>query len=211
MLKVETFSLGALATNAYLLTVPASNKGVVIDPGADPEPLLQRTAGLQIEAILLTHAHFDHIAGVEAVRRRHGCPVYIHELEAAWLTDPAMNGSLLWPDISAPVSTAPPEHHLADQQQLSFLGQTILVMHTPGHSPGSVSFLLGPHLFSGDVLFRMSVGRTDLPGGNAPDLYRSIKQQLFPLPDETIVYPGHGPATTIGCERRFNPYVAEEE
>jgi len=206
-IRIETFPLGPLSANAYLLADEEAGRGVVIDPGQQPEPLLRRIEKLAIEAVLLTHAHFDHIGGVDAVRKAKGCPVYLHRAESDWLTDPELNGSLLWPEVGGPVATAPPERELADGMELSFLGETFRVLHTPGHSPGSVTFLWGGHAFGGDVLFRLGVGRTDLPGGSSMELYRSIHDKLFRLPEETVVWPGHGPKTTIGFEKENNPYV----
>lgn len=208
--KVETFTLGPLQTNAYLLSVMdgEQERSVVIDPGMNPKRLLDRIAGTKVEAILLTHAHFDHMGGVEELRKLANCPVYIHDLEADWLTDPRKNGSMRWQDVTPPLSTDPAEYALAEGQSLELIGHTFRVMHTPGHSPGSVSFICGQHLFSGDVLFRQSVGRTDLPGGRERDLYDSIRLKLYKLPDDTVVYPGHGGRTTIGFEKANNPYTA---
>jgi hydroxyacylglutathione hydrolase len=208
--KVETFTLGPLQTNAYLLSVMDGERerSIVIDPGMNPKRLLERIGGTQVEAILLTHAHFDHMGGVDEVRKLANCPVYIHDMEADWLTDPRKNGSMRWQDVTPPLSTDPAEYALAEGQSLEMIGHTFRVMHTPGHSPGSVSFLCGQHLFSGDVLFRQSVGRTDLPGGRERDLYDSIRLKLYKLADDTIVYPGHGGRTTIGFEKANNPYTA---
>jgi hydroxyacylglutathione hydrolase len=206
-LKLESFSLGPLGTNAYLLSKPDENKGIIIDPGMNPKPLLKRIEGMQIEAILLTHAHFDHIGGVDEIRKLKGCPIYLHDAEADWLTNPKNNGSTKYPELGGPIETDPAEYALDEGQVLKMLGVEIKVFHTPGHSPGSVSFLLGSHLFGGDVLFRMSVGRTDLPGGRSQDLLNSIHGKLFKLPEETVVYPGHGVRTTIGYERQNNPHV----
>jgi glyoxylase-like metal-dependent hydrolase (beta-lactamase superfamily II) len=209
MLKIESFSLGPLETNAYLIMTEDESKAIIIDPGMEPERLLARIRDMEIEAVLLTHAHFDHIGGVEAVRTSKGCPVYVHEVEQDWLSSGELNGSLLWPELGGEIRTSPAERLLKGGEQLILLGETFDVYHTPGHSPGSVSFHLRSQnlLFGGDVLFRMSVGRTDLPGGSSRELYASIHDKLFQLEEETKVLPGHGPATTIGYEKRYNPYV----
>ncbi|RKP45813.1 MBL fold metallo-hydrolase [Cohnella endophytica] len=207
MLTFQKYALGALQTNAYVVVNSERTHAVVIDPGTADGALMRKLDGLKVEAILLTHAHFDHIGGVDALRRKYGCPVYIHSAEKDWLTDAAKNGSLRWSDVTPAIVTDPPEHLLADGQSLQLVGETFLVKHTPGHSPGSVSFLVGDLLFAGDALFRRSIGRTDLPGGNQDQLARSIREKLYVLPDEVLVLPGHGPETTIGEERKENPFV----
>lgn len=207
MLNIRSYNLGPLQTNAYLLTGADPGRGVIIDPGANPAAILRAVEGMEIEAVLLTHAHFDHIAGLDEIRRAKKCPVYLHTLESEWLESPKLNGSLMWPDVTPPISTEPAEYDLADGQVLNLLGLTFRVMHTPGHSPGSVSFLCGSDLFSGDVLFKLGVGRTDLTGGRERDLIDSIRNKLYRLDEEVRVFPGHGPRTTIGFERQRNPYV----
>lgn len=207
MLTFQAFPLGPLQTNAYAVIDAERTRAIVIDPGTADPALLRKVSGLKVEAILLTHAHFDHIGGVDELRTRFGCPVYLHPLEKDWLTDPAKNGSARWSEVTAPIKTALPDQYLEDGQKLELLGETFEVLHTPGHSPGSVSLLCGDLLFAGDALFRRSVGRTDLPGGNQDALVKSIRTKLYPLPDDTLVLPGHGAETTIGEEKRENPYV----
>ncbi|MEW9701221.1 MBL fold metallo-hydrolase [Paenibacillus sp. SI8] len=207
MIKIESFALGPLSTNAYLLSDPDTKQGIIIDPGMNPKPLIKRIADLDIVAILLTHAHFDHIGGVDEIRKLKGCPVYLHDLEADWLTNPKKNGSARWPELGGGIETDPAEYALDEGQVLEFLGIKLKVFHTPGHSPGSVSFLYDKHLFGGDVLFKLSVGRTDLAGGDSNALLDSIQEKLFVLDDDVVVYPGHGAKTTIGFERDNNPYV----
>lgn len=207
-MKVESFSLGMLQTNCYLLYRGKEKKGIVIDPGENPNPLLTRLKQLElkIEAILLTHAHFDHIAGLNEVRSFTKAPVYLHELEKDWLEDPRKNGSGNWMDLPT-VICDPADGLLVGGENLSFFGETFQVIHTPGHSPGSVTYLHQDKLFSGDVLFAGSIGRTDLLGGDMEQLFATIDTHFLKRPDQTQVFPGHGPKTTIGKERRSNPFL----
>ncbi|MBA4494279.1 MBL fold metallo-hydrolase [Paenactinomyces guangxiensis] len=207
-MNVETFVLGPVMTNAYLVYDREKGKGIVVDPGMEPASLVNRIKELelQIEAVLLTHAHFDHIGGLEEVRKLSGSPVYLHQAEANWLADPDQNGSGLWPGLPA-IRCRPAEHVLQGGESLTLLEETFQVLHTPGHSPGSVTYVWGSVIFSGDVLFKDSIGRTDLPGGNYDTLMDSIHRHLMEMPEETRVLCGHGPETTIGREQDRNPFV----
>lgn len=205
-LQIRSYELGLFQTNAYLITNKATGESIIIDPGMEPEVLLKAVEKENVVAILLTHAHLDHIGGLQAVRKQTEAPVYIHPLEQEWLIDPNLNGSARY-SMFEPIVCDPAEHELQDGQNLQLAGLPIQVLHTPGHSPGSCSFVIGQVCFGGDVLFAQSIGRTDLPGGHYETLIASIQDKLFELDDDTIVFPGHGPKTTIEAEKMYNPYV----
>lgn len=206
-MKIERFVFGPAMTNCYLVFDEESKRGWVVDPGMNPDALVARIEELQLklEAILLTHAHFDHIGGVEAVRQVSDAPVYVHQVEADWLGDPVKNSSTFFPGLPE-VKCRPAERLLAGGELLELVGEQLTVLHTPGHSPGSVTYVWRNVIFSGDVLFQQSIGRTDLFGGDYETLMRSIHQLLTELPEETRVLCGHGPETTIVQEQQ-NPYV----
>lgn len=200
---------GSFAVNTWLLVDEATNQAAVIDPGEEHQRILAaiRHRGLDVLGIWLTHAHIDHITGVEPVRRATGAPVWLHPADRDWYDK--LPEQCVHFGFSAQPSPAAPEHQLADGDILTLGEWQFEVRHTPGHSPGSVSFLGHGLAISGDVLFMDSVGRTDLPGGDGPTLIRSIRNVLLTLDDDTRVLPGHGPETTIGRERQFNPYLQE--
>lgn len=201
--------LGPLQTNCYVL----SNKNkacLIFDPGEESEKLSSfiKQKGLKPLAVVLTHAHFDHIGAVDDIREEFGTPVYIHEKEASWLLDPSLNGSQFF-RIGKLIKAKPADIIITGEKELSIGEFTFKVFETPGHSPGSVSFYFkeAALVVAGDALFNGSIGRTDLPGGNHRQLLDSIHDKLLTLPEETTVLPGHGPATTIGQEMDSNPFL----
>ena len=205
--QIRSVPLGLYQTNCY--TVQCANELWVVDAGFEPEPLLELIAEADTSpsALILTHAHPDHIAGVPAVLERYpGTPVYVHEAERRWLTEPDLNLSAL---MGEPISIAPPDQTLADGDTLTLGTSSWRVLHTPGHSPGSISLACEsvPVVIAGDALFAGSVGRTDFPNSSPAVLAASIRTKLYTLPDNTTVFPGHGPSTTIGHEKATNPFV----
>ncbi len=207
-LAVETLMVGPLQTNCYLASDEETKEAIVIDPGADARRIMQaiRGRGLTVRLIVDTHAHFDHVAANGALRDATGAPIAIHRLDAPALAEPVRLFGL---DMGGPASP-PADRLLDDGEQIAFGQVGLRVLHTPGHTPGGISLYYEPQpaVFAGDALFRLGIGRTDLPGGDNETLVGAIRTRLFTLPPETVVYPGHGPATSIGVEREANPYVA---
>ncbi|WP_028321149.1 MBL fold metallo-hydrolase [Desulfatiglans anilini] len=187
MLKKMT--VGAYQANCYILGCKKTFQGAVIDPGDEVFRITKEISqsGLQITAILLTHGHFDHTGGAKELKKITGAPVLIHPADA-------------------PALEFPPDGPLHEGQQIGVGTLTLSVIHTPGHSPGGVCFLAPGAVFTGDTLFAGSIGRTDFPGGDHAGLIRGVTEKIFPLGDVLRVYPGHGPHTTIGQEKRFNPF-----
>jgi hydroxyacylglutathione hydrolase len=215
-LDVRMFTVGAIQENAYIVSAEGAKRAVMIDPGAEAERLLEaaRTDGVEIEAILITHCHFDHIGAVAEVARATGAPVYCPEIERGVLADiPSWT-----PPGFGPFESYEAEETVQGGERLSLAGLDIEVVFTPGHSPGHVTYAIAAEgeagggertLLSGDVLFQGSVGRTDLPGGDWNVLERSIGGLLKAFPADTAVYPGHMGATTLGRERDTNPFLQE--
>ncbi|WP_010194610.1 MBL fold metallo-hydrolase [Bacillus sp. m3-13] len=207
-MKWKQLPLGPLQTNAYLL-INERKECLIFDPGSEGEAFnsyLEENA-LKPLAILLTHAHFDHIGAVDAVRKHWDVPVYVHKKEKSWLGDPSLNGSQFFQ--LGPITANPADHLIISEEKLVISNFELEILFTPGHSPGSVSFYHEPSkvVFAGDALFAGSIGRTDLPGGNHEQLIQSIHNKLLILPEETTVLSGHGMTTTIEREMDSNPFL----
>ena len=195
MVTVHVLPLGAYQTNCYLAWGKDGKECIVIDPGYDTEEVLAyaQNLGKTIAAVLLTHGHFDHVGGVRAIGELTGCPVYLHEAELS-MPEAWTDGPLYY------------THTYGEGDVLTLAGLQIKVLHTPGHTPGSVCLAVEDYLFSGDTLFQDSCGRTDLPGGNTAVLLRSLKR-LAALEQDFNVMPGHGQDTTLFEEKQYNPYL----
>lgn len=211
---VAGFPAGSFAANCYLVAAGPGAECLIIDPGEDAEPGIAEIVArhrLRPVAVLLTHGHIDHVWSVAPVCGAKGIPAYIHPGDRALLTDPARGLSLRpGAELFGGLTFSEPDdvRELTDGTVLSLAGLEITVDHAPGHTPGSVAFRSGTSvMFSGDLLFAGSIGRTDLPGGDFETLRKSIERELLTLPDSTIVYCGHGPETTVGRERRANPFL----
>lgn len=200
---------GPFQTNCHVVHFRDGGPGWIVDAGFEPGALLDYIAkhGLTPDRLILTHAHIDHMAGVGEVRARFpGLPIAIHPAEARWLSDPSLNLSEGW---GMPITAPGPDETIDDGDMLELDGQPFEVRHVPGHSPGSIALVhhASHQAIAGDALFRESVGRTDFPTSDPEALVESIGSKLYSLPDETVIYPGHGPTTTIGHEARHNPFV----
>jgi glyoxylase-like metal-dependent hydrolase (beta-lactamase superfamily II) len=209
-LDVQMFTVGMVQENCFLVRPQGGDRAVIVDPGEEAPRLLQaiEDAGVQLDAILLTHTHFDHVGAVAPVARATGAPVYCPDLEVAVLQD--VMAYIPWPGFG-PYESWDPEHTVGGGETLTLAGLELDVVFTPGHSPGHVTYAVRgePALFSGDVLFEGSVGRVDLPYGDGPTLMRSIAELLERFDDETVVYPGHMGITTLGRERATNPFLTQ--
>ncbi len=207
MVQIYPVVVGRLQTNCYILQ--SGRESVVIDPGDEADRILSflKDLGLKPKLIIATHTHFDHVLGVQALRSTTGAPFAIHKEDLPML-ESMQERVQRFMGLKVP---PPPkvDSFLAQGDVVKVGDEMVRVLHTPGHSPGSISLAGKGYVFTGDALFNQSIGRTDLPGGDYDTLIHSIKDQLFQLEDETMVYPGHGPETTIGDEKLANPFVGK--
>jgi hydroxyacylglutathione hydrolase len=208
VIDVQMLTVGMVQENCFLVRPEGGDRAVIVDPGDEAPRLLQaiEDGGVTLDAILLTHTHFDHVGAVAPVARATGAPVYCPRIEVPVLQD--VMAFVPWPGFG-PFESWDPEETVQGGETLELAGLTLDVVFTPGHSPGHVTYAVRGEqaLFSGDVLFQSSVGRTDLPGGDAPTLMRSIATLLERFDDEARVYPGHMGVTTLGAERASNPFL----
>jgi len=206
---LEMLTLGTFSANCYIVGCSETRDGLIIDPGFDRAPEAEQVLTrvkhhrLKVKYIVNTHGHTDHTAGNGVLKEATGAPILIHELDAPKLTDPSKNLSLLFGHHA----TSPPADHMLNEGALLRIGEVKLkVLHTPGHSKGSIALLGEKEVFTGDTLFASSIGRYDFPDASFKEIRNSLKRLML-LPDPTKVYPGHGPTTTIGEERRTNPFL----
>lgn len=207
MVNVETFTDLSFGTNSYLVWEEGADGAVLIDAGMSVRNILDflDEKGLALQAVLLTHGHPDHVAGAAEIAGETGADVYLHDVEVkvVEMMPPQLLAMLGIGELELPDEFKP----LRDGQHLELAGLQIEVLHTPGHSPGSVSFLIENMLFDGDLVFRGSIGRTDFPGGDFDTLLKSVREKVFTLDPETKLYPGHMGPTTVGWEKRTNPFL----
>lgn len=206
-MKILGFTIGPLETNAYLVVDEESRQALLIDPGLESEGIYDviLEEGLELNAIVNTHGHFDHVCGNAFFKAKTGAPVLVHQDDAPMLQQAAQQALAFGFQVSSP---PPPDRLLTERDEVTVGGSRMQVLHTPGHTPGGICLYGEGLVFVGDTLFAGSIGRTDLVGGAFDVLLASIRRELLSLPDETAVYPGHGPPTTIGEERAHNPFLS---
>ena len=207
MLRVKCVPVGALLSNSYIVFDPESRIGIIIDAGDESEKIIRavREVQVEIEGIYATHGHFDHVLAVRELKEELGCKFYIHRGDEEILSRAVSEArEVLGVERLAPPR---PDKYIEEGDRITLGTEEIKVIHAPGHTPGSVCYLFDRGIFTGDLLFAGSIGRTDLLGGDLKTLVKTIKEKIFKLPDDYVIYPGHGPSSTIGAEKAHNPYV----
>jgi len=207
-MEILSFCVGPYMENTYVVGDPASKEAVVIDPGGESDKILAevKKKGWRVTHLFHTHGHGDHLMGTPDMKEATGAKLWIHQDDAHYLDIAAKNMSEAF---GLPVAAPKADAHYQDGQEIAVGGLKFKVLHTPGHTMGGVCFLVENSLFSGDTLFALSIGRSDMPGGSSKTLLKSIKNKLLNLPDNTEVFPGHGDTTTIGQEKRQNPFLMD--
>jgi glyoxylase-like metal-dependent hydrolase (beta-lactamase superfamily II) len=199
--------VGPIQANCYVLGCERTKETAVIDPGGDVDKILMTLTKdmLRCVYIINTHGHFDHTGDNKRLKEVTGAKLVIHRADAPMILHQGSNGSMWGMEVE---DSPPPDSYVEERDVITFGDISLQVLHTPGHSPGGISLLSDKMVFVGDTLFAGSIGRTDLPGGDYETLIRSVKEKIFPLGDDVVIYPGHGPKTTVGRERRSNPFFA---
>lgn len=203
---IKRLQAGIYAANCYIVASSDKSEAIVVDPGGDVEQILSEISkiGAEIKSIILTHGHGDHIGGVMALKRSLPVPVLVHKADLEMVKSSALNMSS---SMAMGEVYFEPDLLLTDGDEITIGDEKLITIHTPGHTLGGICLYGGGNLFTGDTLFKGSIGRTDLYGGDFETIIRSIKNKLLRLPDDTIVYPGHGPESSIGYERQKNPFL----
>ena len=204
-MKIKSMEVGSFAANCYLVSCEETGESILIDPGAQAQQILQMVedAEAKVKYIVHTHGHVDHMGAAADIKKALGVPLLIHDADSELIKNPHDDLGAYFGEVK-PVH---PDRSLQDREKITFGNAELEIITTPGHSKGSVCLYGETILFSGDTLFSGSIGRTDLPGGSFDEIIRSIKEKLLVLPDDTAVYPGHGPATTIAREKQYNPFL----
>jgi len=206
---IEQLELDPFGSNCYVVGDESSKEGIIIDPGAGADLILEKVEELELEIkfIMLTHGHMDHIGALKEVKEATGAEIAIHTDDARFLQMEPSSGAIFH---HPPQTPPPPDRLLKGGDSIEISNLRFLVLHTPGHTPGGICLLGEGVVFSGDTLFNFGIGRTDMAGGSYSQLMNSIHTKLMVLPDNTVVYSGHGPKTTVGIERQWNPFLRDE-